>query len=91
MKKSNEMQFVFNPKNNFPTTQLYVDGGGKCHSDIAAMEDIVTTWLWRAGCPRRCIQELRGDAIRAAVDGYIDVEDYELRESYLTYIPQLGI
>jgi hypothetical protein len=40
---------------------------------------------------REDIQELRGDAIRAAVDGYIDVEDYELRESYLAHIPQLGL
>jgi integrase len=50
-----------------------------------------SAWLERNGMRREDIQELRGDAIRAAVDGYIDVEDYELRESYLAHIPQLGL
>jgi len=50
-----------------------------------------TTHLRRAGMPREFIQELRGDARREAIDIYDHIDKKELRESYLSHIPQLGI
>jgi integrase/recombinase XerD len=50
-----------------------------------------TTHLRRAGMPREFIQELRGDVRREAIDIYDHIDRKELRESYLTHIPQLGI
>lgn len=50
-----------------------------------------TTELRKAGMPREFIQELRGDARKAAVDIYDHIDENELRESYLANIPQLGI
>ncbi|MCJ7443465.1 MAG: tyrosine-type recombinase/integrase [Methanotrichaceae archaeon] len=50
-----------------------------------------TTHLRRAGMPREFIQELRGDARREAIDIYDHIDPKELKESYLAYIPQLGI
>jgi len=50
-----------------------------------------TTHLRRAGMPREFIQELRGDVKREAIDIYDHIDPKELKESYLAYIPQLGI
>ncbi len=50
-----------------------------------------TTHLRRAGMSREFIQELRGDARKEAIDIYDHIDKKELRESYLAYIPQLGI
>ncbi len=50
-----------------------------------------TTHLRRAGMPREFIQELRGDVRREAIDIYDHIDKKELRESYLAYIPQLGV
>jgi len=48
--------------------------------------------LRRAGMPREYIQELRGDKRnRDALDTYLHVDHEDLRKSYLTHIPQLGI
>ena len=37
------------------------------------------------------LKELRGDSRNETVDGYIPIDEDELRESYLACIPQLGI
>lgn len=50
-----------------------------------------TTHLRRSGMPREFIQELRGDVRRDAIDIYDHIEKDELKESYLSHIPQLGI
>ena len=50
-----------------------------------------TTHLRRAGMPREFIQELRGDERREAIDIYDHIDKEELRRSYLSCIPQLGI
>lgn len=50
-----------------------------------------TTHLRRAGMSREFIQELRGDKRREAIDIYDHIDEKELRESYLAYIPQLGV
>jgi integrase/recombinase XerD len=50
-----------------------------------------TTELRRAGCPRAAIQELRGDSRKEAIDIYDHWTPEELRETYLKYIPKLGI
>lgn len=50
-----------------------------------------TTHLRRSGMTREFIQELRGDVRKEAIDIYDHIDKKELRESYLAYIPQLGI
>ena len=50
-----------------------------------------TTHLRRSGMKREFIKELRGDAHDDAMDSYIHIDKEELRESYLTHIPRLGI
>ena len=50
-----------------------------------------TTHLRRAGMPREFIQELRGDVRKEAIDIYDHIDREELRRSYITHIPQLGI
>jgi hypothetical protein len=47
--------------------------------------------LRRAGMPREFIQELRGDVRREAIAIYDHIDQKELKESYLTHIPQLGV
>jgi len=50
-----------------------------------------STHMRRAGMPRTFIQELRGDSKREVIDIYDHIDRKELRDSYLTCIPQLGI
>jgi integrase/recombinase XerD len=50
-----------------------------------------TTHLRRAGMPREHIKELRGDSKTETMDVYMHIDEKELMESYLAYIPQLGI
>jgi integrase/recombinase XerD len=50
-----------------------------------------TTHLRRAGMRREFIQELRGDSRKEAIDIYDHIDLKELKEAYLTTIPQLGI
>jgi len=50
-----------------------------------------TTHLRRAGMPREHIKELRGDSRAETMDIYYHIDRKELRDSYLAYIPQLGI
>jgi integrase/recombinase XerD len=50
-----------------------------------------TTHLRRNGMPREFIQELRGDKRREAIDTYDHIDPIELKESYMAYIPKLGI
>ena len=50
-----------------------------------------TTHLRRAGMPREHIKELRGDSRTETMDVYMHIDEEELRESYLTHIPQLGV
>lgn len=50
-----------------------------------------TTHMRRAGMSREFIQEIRGDVRKEAIDIYDHIDKKELRESYLAYIPQLGI
>ena len=50
-----------------------------------------TTHLRRAGMPREYIQELRGDSRSETMDVYLHIDEEELREKYLAYIPKLGI
>jgi integrase/recombinase XerD len=50
-----------------------------------------TTHLRRSGMPREFIQELRGDVRREAIDIYDHIDREELRRSYLSHIPKLGI
>jgi len=50
-----------------------------------------TTCLIQSGMPRDFVKELRGDARRDAVDIYNHIDKKELKKSYLTHIPQLGI
>ena len=50
-----------------------------------------TTYLLRGGMPREYVKELRGDARGEAIDIYHHIDREELRMSYLTHIPQLGI
>lgn len=50
-----------------------------------------TTWLRRAGMKREFIKELRGDSRHETIDIYDHIDKKELRDSYLAYIPQLGI
>lgn len=50
-----------------------------------------TTWLRRSGMSRTFIQELRGDSRGEAIDVYDHIALDELKESYLSCIPQLGV
>jgi len=50
-----------------------------------------TTHLRRAGMPREFIKELRGDAIKEAMDIYYHIDREELKKSYLACIPKLGV
>jgi len=50
-----------------------------------------TTQLLNRGMPREYVQFLRGDAIKEAVDVYYHIDPIELRKSYETYIPPLGL
>jgi integrase/recombinase XerD len=50
-----------------------------------------TTCLIQSGMPRDFVKELRGDARHDAVDIYNHIDKKELKKSYLTHIPQLGI
>ena len=50
-----------------------------------------TTHLRRAGMRREFIQELRGDSRKEAIDIYDHIDLKELKEAYLSAIPQLGI
>ena len=50
-----------------------------------------TTHLRRAGMSREHIKELRGDSRSETMDIYYHIDRKELRDSYLAYIPQLGI
>jgi integrase/recombinase XerD len=49
------------------------------------------THLIRSGMPRDFVQELRGDVRREAIDIYNHIDRQELRKSYLTHIPSLGV
>lgn len=50
-----------------------------------------STWLLRNNMKREYVKELRGDARTEAIDIYHHIDRKELRDSYLTCIPQLGI
>jgi len=50
-----------------------------------------TTHLRRSGMRREYLKELRGDSHQDAMDDYNHIDREELRESYLTHIPQLNI
>ena len=50
-----------------------------------------STWLLRNGMKREYVKELRGDARYEAIDIYHHIDRKDLRDSYLAYIPQLGI
>jgi integrase/recombinase XerD len=50
-----------------------------------------STFLRRAGMPREYIKWLRGDAITEALDIYLHIDPDEVRKTYLSCIPQLGI
>jgi integrase/recombinase XerD len=68
--------------------------------DSARLEDKLTphccrrwfgTHLRRAGMPREFIKQLRGDVGREAIDGYDHIDQEELKDAYLHWMPQLGI
>jgi integrase/recombinase XerD len=50
-----------------------------------------TTHLRRSGMPREHIQELRGDRRPDAMDIYYHIDPEDLRLSYLTHMPRLGL
>ncbi len=50
-----------------------------------------TTWLLRDGTPREYVKELRGDRREEAIDIYHHIDKEQLRRTYLTCIPKLGI
>jgi len=50
-----------------------------------------TTHLRRSGMPREHIQELRGDWRPDAMDIYYHIDPEDLRLSYLTHMPRLGL
>jgi len=50
-----------------------------------------TTALRKAGMPREHVQELRGDTRTDTMDIYYHISPEELRESYLKYMPTLGV
>lgn len=56
-----------------------------------ALRHWFTTWLRRNGMEREFIQELRGDKRRGAVDIYDHIDKKELKQSYLSCIPELGV
>ncbi len=49
-----------------------------------------TTHLRRSGMQREFLKELRGDSHQDAMDDYNHISREDLRESYLTHIPQLN-
>lgn len=51
----------------------------------------LTTNLALSGMPRHFIKEIRGDANRDAVDGYIHITPKQLKGAYLDFVPHLGI
>jgi integrase/recombinase XerD len=63
----------------------------KDHFTENCCRDWFTTHLRRAGMPRDFIKELRGDKRRDDMDVYYHIDKEELRKSYLSCIPQLGI
>jgi integrase/recombinase XerD len=50
-----------------------------------------TTHLLRAGMQREHVAWLRGDVSREAIDIYYHINPDDVRKSYLSHIPQLGI
>ncbi len=50
-----------------------------------------STMLLRNGMKREYVKELRGDARQEAIDIYHHIDRKDLRDSYLSCIPQLGI
>lgn len=50
-----------------------------------------TTHLRRSGMQREFVKELRGDSHQDPMDDYNHIDRKELREAYLTYIPQLNV
>ena len=50
-----------------------------------------STHMRRADMPRTFIQELRGDSKMEAIDIYDHIDRKELRDSYMSCVPQLGI
>jgi integrase/recombinase XerD len=50
-----------------------------------------TTHLRRSGMPREHVQELRGDSRPDAMDIYYHIDMEDLRLSYLTHVPRLGL
>jgi integrase/recombinase XerD len=51
----------------------------------------LTTNLALSGMPRHFIKEIRGDANRDAVDGYIHITPRQLKEAYIDHVPHLRI
>jgi len=51
----------------------------------------LTTWLYRAGMEERYIAWLRGDAPRGAMGPYVHIAAEDVRRSYLTHVPRLGV
>jgi site-specific recombinase XerD len=49
------------------------------------------TNLLEAGMSREMVKELRGDSQHEAIDIYYHIDKNKLRQSYLTYIPQLDL
>jgi integrase/recombinase XerD len=50
-----------------------------------------TTHLLRNGMPREMVEELRGDAGKAAIDIYYHIDPRELKKQYRARIPPLGV
>jgi integrase/recombinase XerD len=50
-----------------------------------------STWLLRNGMKREYVKELRGDTRKEAIDIYHHIDRNDLRDSYLSCVPQLGI
>ena len=50
-----------------------------------------TTYLLENGMKREYVQELRGDALKDAVNIYNHISKEKLREAYLAAMPQFGL
>lgn len=50
-----------------------------------------TTHLLRAGMRREYVKWLRGDTIKESVDIYYHIDPEDVRNEYMTHIPQLGV
>lgn len=61
------------------------------HIGPHCMRHWFTTHLIRNGMPREYVKELRGDRRAEAIDIYHHIDEDELRQAYLAYIPKLGI